>query len=298
MVSAFAQELPTEDSMMIKAAALTKLTSAVEAVVHYPTEEMKELDDVGLLEFATTEDKSLLTRFIGLHLKVKRENGHAAVLVCNEQKTQALLEDVGCTAELDRHAWREAGTACTFSIDLSSLCTSRTIATTITPPPPSTFVTMQKQAMPLIEVKKAVWTRGVDRRTKQPTDELADNVFTDQLVLWVHILGSKDALTQLKAKGKLPIRHKWFRALMIGTFSSGVMTPTDEVDIPAGRTGVLEKLRQEVATRGHFNWRTWSAKAKVSSGEWRVRMDYADNTPVLCGNPSELRPCEYKILLR
>lgn len=151
---------------------------------------------------------------------------------------------------------------------------------------------------PLIEITRAVWAAEVNRESKQPVSLLSRAVPGKPLVLWMSVQGSAAALEQLTARGKLPIRHKWFRETLVGIRPEGVALPVDEIEIPAAHPDLLAKLRQEVGMLGHFNWRTWSAKERPGRGSWRVTVVYADNTPVLCVGSGGVRPCEYVIEAR
>ncbi len=108
--------------MLIKASALTKLSAAAESAVRYK-DAPEDLADRALLEWATSHDPALLAPFSAYTLKVLRQGRHAIVLVCTEDGAIALLEDAGCTAELDRHRWRDTpDAACGFSIEPRIVC--------------------------------------------------------------------------------------------------------------------------------------------------------------------------------
>lgn len=329
-----------EEAMMIRASALTKLSTAVEAAVRYDAEAAAGLGGQALLAFAARDDAALLERFAGLELRVARGDRHASVLVCSPDGGQALLEDAGCTSRLDRHAWREADAApCEFRLDLAALCgeagappavnaaaepesasraateaaaeagtstkaTTEAVAEPAPAPVPrpvafaSPLPLSRPPAVPLIEIARAVWAGDVDRESKQPGPALTRSTPGRRLVLWMAVQGSAAALDQLTARGKLPIRHKWFRETLVGVRPEGVATPTDEIEIPAAQPGVVDKLRGEVAATGRFNWRTWSAKDQPGRGRWRVTVVHADNTPVLCPASGGPKACEFQIDVR
>lgn len=296
--NAFAQETFSEEAMMIKASELTKLSTAVESAVHYERDRSAGLEGLALLKFATEHDPELLSRFSAYEVRVSAKDSHAAVLICTADGRRALLEDAGCTAPMDRHAWNEGPeTPCEFRLDLSALCSvplampkpmDKAMEVWPTPAPVS----------PLIEIEKAVWTGSVNQDTKQPTSNISKGSVGTRLVLWMHVKGTQGALSRLAPEGKLPLRHKWFRGTITGFHSEGVAKPTDEIEIPAAKRGVMDKLSNEVRTLGYFNWRTWSSKEKLSRGHWRVKVVYADNTPVLCSASSGWKPCEYEIEVR
>lgn len=287
-----AQEF-SEEAMMIKASELTKLTTAVESAVRYEQDQSANLGDSELLKFATSNDPVLLKRFAGLKVRVSKSNDlDAAILICTGDGSKALLEDAGCTAAMDRHAWREVPEAgCEFKLNLTSLCTvSQAVATPISP--------SKELKTSLIEIADAIWTQDVNEETRQPVAAISKATPGNRLALWMKIRGSEAALNQLASQGKLPIRHKWYRDSIMGSEAEGVKTLTDEIEIPAAKHGVIDKLRNETRAMGFFTWRTWSSKEKTNRGTWKVRVVYADNTPVLCGNASGAQPCEYKIEVR
>ena len=81
------------------------------------------MGDPALLAAATAHDPSLLEPFHGYHVEAAARGGYGVVLVCTEDRTTALLEDAGCTAQLDRAWYREAQPApCAFTIDPAALC--------------------------------------------------------------------------------------------------------------------------------------------------------------------------------
>jgi hypothetical protein len=113
-----------ETKMNELGSALTKLSSAVESTVRYK-EMGADLPDDKLLILSTKHDPGLLEPFQGYTLRVLRQNGHTAVLVCTEEGLTALLEDAGCTARMDQHRWREQPVPpCEFTLDLDKVCTS------------------------------------------------------------------------------------------------------------------------------------------------------------------------------
>lgn len=121
--SAHAEDAFSEEAMMIKASELTKLSTAVESAVRYERERSAGLGGRALLKFATEHDPELLSRFSGFEVRVSTKNSHATVLICTADGRRAILEDAGCTAPMDRHAWREgAETPCEFRLNVSALC--------------------------------------------------------------------------------------------------------------------------------------------------------------------------------
>lgn len=111
----------TEEEMLVKASALTKVAAAAESAARYkdPSPDFSERD---FLEFSTRHDPSLLEPFTGFTLRALWRDRRGVVLVCSADGTIRLLEDAGCTAELDKHHWREPESPCEFSIDVAGIC--------------------------------------------------------------------------------------------------------------------------------------------------------------------------------
>lgn len=112
----------SDASMMTAAAALTKLSAATEANLRYG-EASATQSDAEFLAASVEHDPTLLAPFSTYQVKVLRQNGHAAVLICSPDGAVALLEDAGCTAAMDQHRWRSTPeTPCAFTVDLVQLC--------------------------------------------------------------------------------------------------------------------------------------------------------------------------------
>lgn len=109
------------DEMYIAASALTKLSASVESTVRYKNPP-ENISDEELLQLATEHDPSLMTPFSGYTVRVLREDRHAVVLICSEDGTLGLLEDIGCTAAMDKHLWQVEGSDCNFTLTSSSAC--------------------------------------------------------------------------------------------------------------------------------------------------------------------------------
>lgn len=111
-----------ESEMYEKASALTKLSSAVEAVVLYknlpPT-----LTDSEILSVATEGSPNLRQEFAAFTVRIAKHEQGVIVLVCTANAKAAILEDVSCTAKMDRHHWRDAAnTACAFTLSVPEAC--------------------------------------------------------------------------------------------------------------------------------------------------------------------------------
>jgi hypothetical protein len=56
-------------------------------------------------------------------LWVSRQDGHAVVLVCDKDGKVGLLEDAGCSSEMDRHLWKEnPPKPCEFTVKAREAC--------------------------------------------------------------------------------------------------------------------------------------------------------------------------------
>lgn len=116
------EEQAREEEMLIAASALTKLAAAAEASVRYgnPPE---NLSDEEFLQFATAHDPALLRPFAQYRLKALRQDRHTVILVCSADGLIALIEDAGCTAQSDRHHWKQAPPPpCNFTVKPGPLC--------------------------------------------------------------------------------------------------------------------------------------------------------------------------------
>jgi len=113
-----------QETMLIQASALTKLSSATEALVRYG-QPPAGMDDAALLAEATREDPALLASFTGYHVRVLNQDRHAVVLVCTKDGGRALLEDAGCTGKMDVHHWEKAAVPCAFSVSVQTTCGAR-----------------------------------------------------------------------------------------------------------------------------------------------------------------------------
>lgn len=111
-----------EREMNTLASALTKVSAAVDVTVRYKRS-TDALEDAQLLQASTTHDPGLLQPLQGRRVRVLRDGRDSAVLVCDAQSGDALLEDAGCTPQLDAHRWRDTPKAsCEFSLDLRKVC--------------------------------------------------------------------------------------------------------------------------------------------------------------------------------
>ncbi len=112
-----------EESMLMEASRLTKLSSAVEATVRYEAD-VHTLSETEILQQATAHDITLLSSFQHRLLRVKVENRHALVLVCTKDGHRGLIEDAGCSAAADKHLWMSPSAPCEFTLQVTEVCLS------------------------------------------------------------------------------------------------------------------------------------------------------------------------------
>lgn len=111
-----------DETMLILARQLVVLTAAVHGYVRY--EQAKPgLSDREILANATKHDPALLPRFSDYVLRVRQDDRNASVLLCTRDGKRGLIEDVGCTAEPDRHLWKmPAAQPCEFTARIREVC--------------------------------------------------------------------------------------------------------------------------------------------------------------------------------
>ena len=111
-----------KDNLYPLASALTKLSSSVESTVRYKNPP-KDAKDAELLELSTQHDPGQLTPFVDYRLFAKGDSKRGVVLVCTMDGETALMEDVGCSAEVDAHYWDKTSvTPCDYHLDVQSIC--------------------------------------------------------------------------------------------------------------------------------------------------------------------------------
>ena len=111
-----------ENAMRPLASALTKLSSEMESLVRYGNPPANATENDLFLQ-ATKNDPSCLDPFDNYTLHTRTQDNHAIVLLCTGDEKQGLLEDLGCTAMLDRNLWGEGATMpCDFSLSVELVC--------------------------------------------------------------------------------------------------------------------------------------------------------------------------------
>jgi len=112
---------PDED-MFAAAASMKRLSASVESSARYK-DIPADLKDYDLLVKATENNPRLLNGFENYLLKAIIINKHSIVLMCDLKGERALIEDTGCTGEVDVLHWQNnTPKPCDFTIDVSVVC--------------------------------------------------------------------------------------------------------------------------------------------------------------------------------
>lgn len=112
----------TDEELYPVAAQLTKLAAAIDSFVA-TTPEAGSLSEQEVLRRSAARDPSLLREFNRYVLRLRVEGRNSAVLVCSSDRSQAYIEDAGCSARSDAHHWRAAvPRPCEFTLNLREIC--------------------------------------------------------------------------------------------------------------------------------------------------------------------------------
>ena len=99
---------------------MVNLSSAVNTYFTHLSEAPTD-SDATILQKATNHDKSLLApEFEQYVLKVQYQNRYAVLLLCSKDGQRAIMEDVGCSARLDRQVTDVA--PCEFTLRVNPGC--------------------------------------------------------------------------------------------------------------------------------------------------------------------------------
>jgi hypothetical protein len=110
------------DKMYVLGSALTKLSASVESTVRYKNPP-QEISDAELLTLSTKHDPGLMEPFTDYTVRVSRQDRHVVVLMCDKEGKIGLLEDAGCSSEMDRHLWQEnPPKPCEFTLKAKDVC--------------------------------------------------------------------------------------------------------------------------------------------------------------------------------
>lgn len=132
---------------------------------------------------------------------------------------------------------------------------------------------------------------------REPVNRIAATSVVPPVIFWTRAKGTARTLESLKARGKLPLHHRWIRYVGAqAEISRGVIT--DDIVAAIGNRRQFDALQLEVDQRGYFDWRLWSEKRNLPPGSWAVRILYADGEPVFCRQSlSALAACEFRVLV-
>lgn len=99
-----------------KGANLTKLTRKVKVAIR------KQVVDDKLYIYINEKYPNEMAEFSDYSIIVKNYNGTAAVLMCDKEKTKALLEDLSCTGTLEGGYIFQKDLTCDFHLDIEEEC--------------------------------------------------------------------------------------------------------------------------------------------------------------------------------
>ncbi|MBI2242188.1 MAG: hypothetical protein HYU59_15460 [Magnetospirillum gryphiswaldense] len=105
---------------------LAARTTLVARAVHFTVRSSTvpaELTGEDLIERATRLNPSMLDDFRDYTITAQRDGLVSSVLVCDKKAQVALIEDAGCTQEVERHSWQaRPRLPCDFTLDLGAVC--------------------------------------------------------------------------------------------------------------------------------------------------------------------------------
>ncbi len=105
------------DIMHNKAAYLSKLTRKTQVLVR------RNISDGTVMHsYMDKKFPKLMDQFDGYSLFFKDHNGTAVLLLCDKDKTKALVEDASCTGRVEGGDFFEQELTCEFHLDISSIC--------------------------------------------------------------------------------------------------------------------------------------------------------------------------------
>ena len=114
--------LSTQPKRGTLAAKMMNLSAAVESYFSGFPGPPPDMEDREILKLATEHDNDLLAgEFKHSQLKAAYQAGHAVLLLCTEDGGRALIEDVGCSAPLDRKAF-DRSVPCAFTLRVNEAC--------------------------------------------------------------------------------------------------------------------------------------------------------------------------------
>ncbi len=106
-----------EKNMSRAAADLIRLTYAVQGEIMRGA---APGDD--LLALACGRDPALCAAVSEFHTSVKQDGDNAVLLLCTRDGGRALLEDIGCTPQIDFKPWEKDDLPCVFTLNAADVC--------------------------------------------------------------------------------------------------------------------------------------------------------------------------------
>ncbi len=139
-----------------------------------------------------------------------------------------------------------------------------------------------------LKVVEGVFTPSVgpDKRYTRALDRTGP---VQPVFLWTMIMADQQVLDRLEKERKLPIYHLWFYYGdgITPQYQSESLQHEQPLDVGSADDRVFETLRNQLKDHSVFTWRTWSRKARVAEGHWKVQIVYRDLSPVPCGESGE-----------
>ncbi len=105
------------DTIHQKNAFITKLTRKTHVAVRKNITDSDEL-----LGFVNEKFPAIMNNFTEYSIVLKNDLQHVVVLMCDKEKTKALVEDVVCTAKVDAPKLYEKDLPCDFQVDVLEVC--------------------------------------------------------------------------------------------------------------------------------------------------------------------------------
>lgn len=106
-----------EKNMSRAAADLLRLSYAVQGEI------MRGADPgADLIALACRRDSALCAAVSEFHISVKRDGDNAVLLLCTMDQRRALIEDIGCTPQIDFKPWEKGDLPCMFTLDAAEAC--------------------------------------------------------------------------------------------------------------------------------------------------------------------------------
>jgi len=116
VVSGCAPKLYDAETLHQKGAYLTKITRKVKVAIR------KDIEDDKLKIYIQNKYQNDMKEFSDYSIIIKNQNGTAVVLMCDKEKTKALLEDLSCTGSLEGGYLFKENLPCDFHLDIAEEC--------------------------------------------------------------------------------------------------------------------------------------------------------------------------------